>query len=62
MFDNAFRLLDAQKQIIVLVQDKNNGRVITVVDNRSSLLAQRMAGGNKEGMEAFANLLGGGKN
>jgi hypothetical protein len=47
---------------IVLVQDKNNGRVITVVDNRSSLLAQRMAGGSKEGMEAFANLLGGGKN
>ncbi len=48
--------------VYLLVQDKRNGRVITVVDNRSKLMAQRMAGGNKAGMEAFGNLLGGGKN
>ena len=47
--------------VYVLVQDKANGRVFTVVDNRSRLAAQRMAGGSKEGMEALSNLLGGGK-
>ena len=47
--------------VYVLVQDKANGRVFTVVDNRSRLAAARMAGGNKEGMEALQNLLGGSK-
>ena len=47
--------------VYVLVQDKANGRVFTVVDNRSKLAAARMAGGNKEGMEALQNLLGGSK-
>lgn len=46
--------------VYVLVQDKANGRVFTVVDNRSKLAAARMAGGSKEGMEALQNLLGGG--
>ena len=45
----------------VLVQDKQGGRVYTVADNRSKIAASRMAGGNKEGMEALSNLLGGGK-
>jgi len=44
--------------VYVVVQDKQNGHVITVVDNRSSMIAQRLAGGNKSGQEAFANLLG----
>jgi hypothetical protein len=43
------------------VQDKRNGQVISVVDNRSVLLARRLAGGDKEGENVFANLLGGGK-
>lgn len=47
--------------VYVLVQDKANGRVINVIDNRSALTAARMAGGSKEGQEAFANLLGGGR-
>jgi len=47
--------------VYVLVQDKRNGRVINVVDNRSRLMAQQMAGGDQAGQEAFANLLGGGK-
>ena len=47
--------------VYVMVQDKRNGRVITVVDNRSAMLAKRMAGGKKEGEQAFANLLGGSK-
>eukprot|EP00549_Striatella_unipunctata_P012659 CAMPEP_0118700176 /NCGR_PEP_ID=MMETSP0800-20121206/16404_1 /TAXON_ID=210618 ORGANISM="Striatella unipunctata, Strain CCMP2910" /NCGR_SAMPLE_ID=MMETSP0800 /ASSEMBLY_ACC=CAM_ASM_000638 /LENGTH=212 /DNA_ID=CAMNT_0006600665 /DNA_START=159 /DNA_END=797 /DNA_ORIENTATION=+ len=47
--------------VYVLVQDKRNGQVITLIDNRSALLAQRLAGGSKEGMAAFSNLLSGGK-
>ena len=46
--------------VYILVQDKRNGQVINVVDNRSSLLAQRMAGGSDEGRQALQNLLGGG--
>lgn len=44
----------------VLVQDKQNGRVITVVDNRARLTAQKMAGGSAEGQKAFSDLLQGG--
>ena len=44
----------------VLVQDKQDGRVITVIDNRASLTAQRLSGDNAEGQKAFANLLSGG--
>ena len=47
--------------LLVLVQDVRNGRVITVVDNRAMMLAQRMAGGNAEGQKALGALLGGGK-
>lgn len=47
--------------VYVLVQDKSNGMVITVVDNRSMLAAKRMAGGNKGSEAAFASLLGGGR-
>lgn len=46
--------------VYVLVQDKSNGRVHTVVDNRASLTAQRLAGG-KEAQGAMAQLLSGGK-
>ena len=44
----------------VLVQDKQDGRVITVIDNRAALTAQRLSGGSAEGQKAFANLLSGG--
>lgn len=47
--------------VYILVQDKRNGAVITVQDNRAALLARQLAGGNKEGQDVFANLLGGGK-
>ena len=46
---------------LVLVQDTRNGRVITVIDNRAKLLAQRMAGGDADGQKALNALLGGGK-
>lgn len=46
--------------VYILVQDKRNGQVTTVVDNRSALMAQRMAGGSAEGLAAFSNLLSGG--
>jgi import inner membrane translocase subunit TIM21 len=44
--------------VYVLVQDKRNGATITVVDNRSMLLARKMAGGSDEGRDVFARLLG----
>lgn len=53
--------MESDEFVYLLIQDKRNGRVITVVDNRSKLMAQRMAGGSAAGQEAFANLLGGGK-
>jgi len=46
--------------VYVMVQDKRNGAVITVEDNRSALLAKRMAGGSQEGQNVFSTLLGGG--
>ena len=46
--------------VYVLVQDKQTGRVITVVDNRAAMTAQRLAGGNKETSDAMKQLLGGG--
>lgn len=65
---NAFVFAEVSKDmpsgefVYLLVQDKRNGRVITLVDNRSKLLAQRMGGGDKDGQKAFANLLGAGRN
>jgi len=44
----------------VLVQDKQGGRVITVIDNRAALTAARLAGDNKEGLSAMNTLLTGG--
>lgn len=46
--------------VYVLVQDKSNGRVLTLVDNRAALTAQRLSGGNKEAQMAMTQLLGGG--
>jgi import inner membrane translocase subunit TIM21 len=46
--------------VYILVQDKESGRVITVVDNRSSLTAARLAGGSKESAGVMQQLLGGG--
>jgi mitochondrial import inner membrane translocase subunit TIM21 len=45
--------------VYVLVQDKSNGRVHTVVDNRAALVSARLAGGNKEAQSAMAQLLSG---
>jgi len=46
--------------VYILVQDKRNGMVVNVVDNRSALLAKRLAGGSAEGNSVFSSLLGGG--
>jgi mitochondrial import inner membrane translocase subunit TIM21 len=45
--------------VYVLVQDKQSGRVITIVDNRAALTAQRLAGGNTETASAMQQLLSG---
>lgn len=45
--------------VYILVQDKQNGRVITVKDNRAAMTAQRLAGGNQQTADAMKQLLGG---
>lgn len=47
--------------VAVLIQDKINGRVVTMEDNHASLAANRMMAGNEEGREAINKLLTGGK-
>eukprot|EP00956_Cyclotella_meneghiniana_P005181 scaffold6459_cov21-Cyclotella_meneghiniana.AAC.2 len=61
VFAEVSKDMDAGEFVYILVQDKRNGQVITVCDNRSALLAKRLAGGSREGENVFANLLGGGK-
>lgn len=66
-YGNAFVFAEVSKDmpkgefVYILVQDKRNGQVITVCDNRSALRAKRLAGGSAEGNDVFATLLGGGK-
>jgi import inner membrane translocase subunit TIM21 len=48
--------------VYVLVQDKQSGRVITVVDNRAALTAKRLAGGNAATAGAMEQLFGRGGN
>ena len=43
--------------VYVLVQDKQGGRVITVEDNRSRLMSQRLTMGSEEGNKALSDLL-----
>eukprot|EP00559_Dactyliosolen_fragilissimus_P000890 CAMPEP_0184854884 /NCGR_PEP_ID=MMETSP0580-20130426/259_1 /TAXON_ID=1118495 /ORGANISM="Dactyliosolen fragilissimus" /LENGTH=273 /DNA_ID=CAMNT_0027349247 /DNA_START=26 /DNA_END=847 /DNA_ORIENTATION=+ len=43
--------------VYLMVQDKRNGHVITLIDNRAALKAKQLAGGDSKGQEAFANLL-----
>jgi len=45
--------------VYILVQDKQTGRVITVVDNRGAMTAQRLAGGNQDTANAMQQLLTG---
>jgi import inner membrane translocase subunit TIM21 len=45
--------------VYILVQDKQTGRTITVVDNRAALTAKRLAGGNQQTSSAMQQLLGG---
>eukprot|EP00585_Thalassiosira_rotula_P008165 CAMPEP_0196143626 /NCGR_PEP_ID=MMETSP0910-20130528/13632_1 /TAXON_ID=49265 /ORGANISM="Thalassiosira rotula, Strain GSO102" /LENGTH=268 /DNA_ID=CAMNT_0041405109 /DNA_START=122 /DNA_END=928 /DNA_ORIENTATION=+ len=65
-FGSAFVFAEVSKDmpsgefVYIIVQDKRNGAAITVVDNRSALLAKRMAGGDEKGQNVFANLLAGG--
>jgi import inner membrane translocase subunit TIM21 len=47
--------------VYILVQDKSNGRVHTVQDNRSAMTAGRLSGGNKEANSAMSQLLSGNK-
>jgi len=64
-FDNAICFAEVSSEmasgefVYVLVQDKRSGRIITVVDNRASLTAKRLSGGNQETSNAMQQLLGG---
>jgi mitochondrial import inner membrane translocase subunit TIM21 len=67
-FGNAFVFAEVSSEmssgefVYILVQDKANGRVHTVLDNRSALETMRLAGGNKEAQSAVSQLLSGGGN
>ena len=61
VFAEVSKDMDSGEFVYILVQDKRNGHVITVQDNRSKILAKKLAGGSSEGADVFANLLGGGK-
>jgi mitochondrial import inner membrane translocase subunit TIM21 len=66
-FGTAFCFAEVSNQmpsgefVYVLVQDKSNGRVHAVIDNRAALTAARLTSGSKEGQSAMAQLLSGGK-
>jgi len=66
-FGNAFVFAEqssdmkAGEMVYVLVQDKQNGRVYTVVDNRAAITAKRLAGGSQQGASVMQDLLTGGK-
>ncbi|KAI2510535.1 hypothetical protein MHU86_3803 [Fragilaria crotonensis] len=47
--------------VYLIVQDKANGRVTTIVDNRAALAVGRMTAGSQEGKDAMTKLLTGGK-
>lgn len=67
-FGTAFVFAEVSNQmpsgefVYILVQDKSNGHVHTIVDNRAALTAQRLAAGSKEAQSAMAQLLSGGGN
>mmetsp|Transcript_10725 Transcript_10725/g.12294 ORF Transcript_10725/g.12294 Transcript_10725/m.12294 type:complete len:272 (+) Transcript_10725:92-907(+) len=46
--------------VYLIVQDKLNGNVITIVDNRAEMAMAKMAGDSKEGQKIFNQLLTGG--
>lgn len=48
--------------VYILVQDKQTGRLTTIIDNRSALKISQMAGGSDKASKVFGNLLGGGSN
>lgn len=50
--------MESGEFVYLIVQDKRNGRVISIIDNRAAMSAKRLAGGTREGMEVFGNLLG----
>jgi len=61
VFAEVSKDMPSGEYVYILVQDKRNGAVITVQDNRSSLLAKKLAGGDKDGQDVFSQLLSGGK-
>jgi hypothetical protein len=54
-------MLETDVSSSVIVQDKANGRVTTIVDNRAALAVGRMTAGSQEGKDAMTKLLTGGK-
>jgi import inner membrane translocase subunit TIM21 len=67
-FGNAFCFAEVSNQmpsgefVYILVQDKSNGRVQTIVDNRAAMTAARLTAGSKEAQSAMSQLLTGSSN
>ena len=57
VFAEVSKDMPAGEFVYILVQDKQGGRVMSIVDNRSRLMSQRLAGGSKEGQKALSDLL-----
>jgi len=59
-FAEVSKAMPAGEFVYVLVQDKLNGQVTNVVDNRAAMAVAKMAGDNAEGAKVFNQLLTGG--
>jgi len=61
VFAEVFKEMDSGEFMYILVQDKRNGVVITVVDNWSRFCCRGWQGGSAEGRDVFSSLLGTGR-
>ena len=61
VFAEVSNAMDSGEFVYILVQDKQSGRVFTVVDNRAALTAKRLISPeNKQAQSAMSQLLSGG--
>lgn len=58
VFAEVSNAMSSGEFVYLMVQDRRNGQVVNLIDNRSALMAKRMAGDSAEGKNAFADLLG----
>lgn len=62
VFAEVSKNMPSGEYVYIMVQDKSNGRVHTIVDNRAAITAAKLSAGSKEAQSAMAQLLQGGGN